>query len=179
MQLTPFLEVHRHLLITWIDSEKLNKLWGGPTFQFPLTNTQLSTHYTNPNILPFLFEINHHPAGYIELYRVSEKEYRICRVFISPDFRGNHHAVEMVSLLISKATKELSCQIITLGVYSHNTAAIACYKKLGFSTYKQVKNSTQYKGQSWDLIAMQKRTGKDNLPALIKAMFIKWRKNSD
>lgn len=156
MQLTQFSEKNNKELINWIDSKDLNTLWSGHSFLFPLTEVQLKTHYTNPCVFPFLFIINGKSVGYVELYKISEIEYRICRVFIAPNYRGHDYAAKMLSLLLNKAKQEFNCNFITLAVYSHNKPAIKCYKKLGFIPYKIDKNSIRNGNHSWDLIRMQK-----------------------
>ena len=156
MLLECFLENNFEQLIVWIDSDELNYLWGGPAYQFPLTADQIQEHCTKPEVHPFMFTVNGKPAGFVELYQVSDSECRICRVFISPTFRGKNLGTEMLKLLVMKAKEQYKCQLLTLGVFSHNQAAILCYEKLGFISFTVEKNSREFNGESWDLIRMQK-----------------------
>jgi len=156
MQLIRFSEENNQQLIDWIDNKELNILWSGHSFQFPLTDIQLKQHYTNACVSPFLFMIDNKPSGYVELYKISEIEYRICRVFIAPNYRGNHYAMKMISLLLNHAKQNFNFKFITLAVYSQNTAAIKCYKKLGFIPYNIELNNIRNNNKSWDLIRMQK-----------------------
>ncbi len=157
MRLERFLENNFEQLILWIDSNELNYLWGGPTYQFPLTMDQIQDHCSMPQVIPFLFTIKGRATGFVELYQVSDIECRICRVFISPEFRGKNYATEMLNLLIVKAQERYKCRLLTLGVFSHNQVAISCYENLGFTFLSVDKNNRTFNGARWDLIHMQKK----------------------
>lgn len=156
MKLEHFLPTHYDQLINWIDSEDLNALWGATTFKFPLTQGQIQVHCARDRVIPFIFTINGQAAGYVDLYKVSDSEYRICRVFISPFFRGKNYSTKMLQLVILKA-KECKCELLHLNVFSHNLAAVSCYKKLGFTSFIVEVKDRIYTDRNWELIEMKKQ----------------------
>lgn len=156
MILTPFSRNEYELLIRWISSEELNYLWGGPTFDYPLTREQISEHCAKPETNPYILVVDGKEAGFVELYRISEGHFRICRVFIADEFRGRGLSTVMLNALISKAKKEFHCSRLSLAVYAHNAAAIACYKSLGFEVTATESGSISYNGETWDLLRMEK-----------------------
>ncbi|OCH16172.1 GNAT family N-acetyltransferase [Aliivibrio logei] len=157
MELETFEHKDYDQLTAWIDSEKLCYLWGGPAYKYPLTHEQIEIHCKQLQVFPFLFTVENNPVGFVELYQVSVNEFRICRVFISPEYRGQNLAQTMLQLLIEKAQVNYKANLLTLGVFSHNKSAISCYEKLGFVEFEQVTNSLSFDGESWDLSRMEKR----------------------
>ncbi|MDV6251088.1 GNAT family N-acetyltransferase [Vibrio sp. EA2] len=156
MKLVEFKQAHFDLLVEWIKTDELNYLWGGPAYTFPLTATQIKRHCAQPEVHPYLFSVNDQNAGFIELYKVSDDHYRICRVFISDAFRGLGLAKEMMSLAIEKARKDLSAEMLSLAVFEHNTAARKCYEALGFTTLTIESGTRYFNGESWKLLRMEK-----------------------
>ncbi|MGY2574737.1 GNAT family N-acetyltransferase [Vibrio sp. C8] len=148
---------HYPLLMEWIDSDELNYLWGGPQFEYPLTVEQLETHYRKLAPSPFLFGVNDEMVGFIELFKVSDCEQRLCRVFIHPTCRGKGYATTMIELAIAKAKISEGPQSLSLAVFAHNQSAISCYEKLGFKPYETVSGLRFFKGKNWDLIRMSQR----------------------
>ncbi|WP_413283191.1 GNAT family N-acetyltransferase [Vibrio sp. MA40-2] len=155
-ELIPFGSEHFHLLLKWIDSDALNYLWGGPQFKYPLTEKQLHQHYSQQQALPFLFVVQDKPVGFIELYKMSSSQYRICRVFIHPEHQAKGYSIIMLKLVMKMAINRYKLNVFTLSVFAHNKAAIACYKKLGFEQKELIKGSRFFNGQAWDLIKMVK-----------------------
>ncbi|GAB2646013.1 GNAT family N-acetyltransferase [Vibrio panuliri] len=157
-KLRAFLPADYHQLITWIDSDELNYLWGGPAFSFPLTSAQLRAHYDNPDIHAFMFVVDQVNAGYIELYQESLNSFRICRVFVATDFRGQKLSAVLLNQLIEKAQSEFHATSLSLAVFSHNHVAKCCYQSLGFRTTAIKQGIRHYQGKAWDLEIMQKNT---------------------
>tara|TARA_R110001583_G_scaffold9433_13_gene44824 strand:- start:3933 stop:4412 length:480 start_codon:yes stop_codon:yes gene_type:complete len=144
-------------LITWISSDELNYLWGGPTYSYPLTYQQIVTHCRQPEVMPFIFKVAGQNAGFIELFHVSDEHYRICRVFIANEYHGQGLSKEMVESVIVKAQADFGCEIISLAVFDHNTVAKNCYKSLGFNIVATELGTRSYKGKVWNLVRMEKR----------------------
>ena len=144
-------------LISWISSDELNYLWGGPAYSYPLTYEQIATHCNQSEVMPFIFKVAGQNAGFIELFHVSDKHYRICRVFISNEYRGQGLSKEMVESVVVKAQADFGCEIISLAVFDHNVIAKNCYKSLGFNVVTTELGTRSYKGKEWDLVRMEKR----------------------
>jgi RimJ/RimL family protein N-acetyltransferase len=156
MILKPFLSSDYELLIRWISSAELNYLWGGPTLEYPITREQITEHCAKPEVNPYVLIVDGKEAGFVELYQVSDRHYRICRVFIANEFRGQGLSTIMLKVLISKAKEEFDCSGLSLAVFAHNAPAIACYESLGFKVVTREEGSLSYNGESWDLLRMEK-----------------------
>ncbi|MBO0170255.1 GNAT family N-acetyltransferase [Vibrio parahaemolyticus] len=157
MELRAFEKEDYDLLISWIDSEKLNYLWGGPKFEFPLSFEQISRHCSQPEVLPFIFVVSEESAGYVELVKVSDFHFRICRVFVANDFRGQGISKKMLGQLIKLAKEKYNTSVLSLAVFEQNLVAKSCYESLGFSV-TSVENSTRsFDGEAWVLLRMERR----------------------
>jgi len=144
------------LLISWINSEELNRLWGSTTYSFPLTEQSIAKHCSKAEISAFLLLVDGKEAGFAELCHVSQGHYRICRVFIADMFRGKGLSEVMLTELICLAENEHNCTELSLRVFAHNRAAIACYHSLGFITKSIEKGVSVLEGEQWDLLLMHK-----------------------
>ncbi|HCZ9237957.1 TPA: GNAT family N-acetyltransferase, partial [Vibrio alginolyticus] len=108
MELRVFEKEDHDLLIGWIDSDKLNYQWGGPNFEFPLDSVQISKHCSQEQVFPFIFVVSGQNAGYVELFKVSDSHFRICRVFVSDSFRGKSISKRMLGQLVDLAKEKYS-----------------------------------------------------------------------
>lgn len=157
MVLCAFTENDVEQLINLISSEELNYLWGGPTYSYPLTYQQIATHCSQSEVMAFIFQVSGENVGFIELFHVSGAHYRICRVFISNEFRGLGLAKKMVNAVLIKAQHYFACNKISLAVFNHNLVAKNCYQSLGFEVVCTELGTRSYKGKQWDLVRMEKQ----------------------
>ncbi|WP_341851258.1 GNAT family N-acetyltransferase [Vibrio vulnificus] len=157
MNLEEFQESDFDQLIEWIDSDELNYLWGGPAYVFPLTYEQIHAHCSKAEVFPYLLKVNGRHAGFVELYKVTDEQYRICRVFISNAYRGQGLSKLMLMLLIDKARLDFSATKLSLGVFEQNTVARKCYESLGFEVVSTEIGTRSFNGKLWDLVRMEKR----------------------
>ncbi|WP_073602031.1 GNAT family N-acetyltransferase [Vibrio aerogenes] len=156
MTLATFTEDDYDQLIGWIDSPELNYLWGGPSYKYPLTRRQIVRHCRQREVFPFLFRVNEQRAGFVELYQIAPRHYRICRVFIADDFRGQGLSKPMLLLLADRAKTDFDCLLLSLAVFGHNQVARRCYESLGFQITAVEKGTRSYGGELWDLVRMEK-----------------------
>ncbi|MEX0335872.1 GNAT family N-acetyltransferase [Vibrio tubiashii] len=152
----PFTQQDYPLLIEWIDSSELNYLWGGPRFEFPLTVEQISEHCLSSEVLPFVFEVNGVNAGYVELFRVSDSHFRICRVYICFGFRGQGVSKTMLTQLIELAQEKYNVSKLSLVVFEQNHAAKNSYASLGFYVTSEQSDVRLFEGKPWTLLGMEK-----------------------
>ncbi|MCG9753271.1 GNAT family N-acetyltransferase [Vibrio brasiliensis] len=157
MALRPFEPSHYQVLIDWIDSDQLNYLWGGHCYRFPLTKQQLELHCGKDIVYPFMLEHNGHYAGFVELYQERADCFRICRVFIAPQFRGQGLSGLMLQLLTDYARSNFMVSQLKLAVFEHNTVARQCYQSLGFKVDRIEQGTRSYEGQDWNLVLMSKQ----------------------
>ena len=157
MELRAFEKEDYDLLIHWIDSEKLNYQWGGPNFNFPLDRSQISKHCSKVEVFPFVFVFQGQKAGYVELFKESEFQFRICRVFISDNFRGQGISKVMLKHLIELSKTKYNAQVLSLAVFERNVVAKTCYESLGFQVTSHESGTRSFEGETWDLLLMDKR----------------------
>ncbi len=157
MELRAFDTEDYQTLIDWIDSDKLNYQWGGPNFTFPLDYLQIRNHCAQSQVHPFVFIVDGNRAGYIELYKVSDTHYRVCRVFVSNPFRGQGLAKLMLQQLLEFAKVNLKAHELSLAVFEHNSVARHCYESLGFVVASYEKGTRTFDGEVWDLLRMTKQ----------------------
>ncbi|ADM96273.1 GNAT family N-acetyltransferase [Dickeya dadantii subsp. dieffenbachiae] len=117
MSLVDFTPADYPRLIRWVDSAELNLLWGGPTYSFPLTATQITDHLANPQFVPYLFEHQGDIVGFVELSQVEPHHSRLCRVFIDPAYRGRGLARAMLQAAIRQAVERFEAQAVSLSVF--------------------------------------------------------------
>ncbi|MEZ8096931.1 GNAT family N-acetyltransferase [Photobacterium swingsii] len=156
MKLSPFDQQDYHQLIKWIMSAETNYLWGGPVFSYPLDTEQIRIHCKQHQVFPFLLTRSGIKLGYVELYQESHDHFRICRVFIADEYRGQGLAKQMLTLLIDKAVNTLNAKQVSLAVFDHNHAAKECYLSLGFEITSLEKGIRSFNGEPWDLVLMTK-----------------------
>lgn len=157
MELRAFKQEDHALLISWIDSEKLNYQWGGPNFNFPLDDHQISKHCSKAEVYPFIFVWDGKNAGYVELVNVSDFQFRICRVFICDAFRGRGLSKLMLKQLIALSMAKYNAKVLSLAVFEHNKVALNCYVSLGFHVTSEEPGAIIFDGESWNLLRMEKR----------------------
>lgn len=92
--------------------------------------------------------------GNIELMDVNEKSAEI-GIVITENFQGKHYGTEALKKIIDYGFNVLNLSELNLVVFSHNTRAIHCYKKLGFKEYKVVNNVAVIDDQSVNDIYMK------------------------
>ncbi|WP_226099834.1 GNAT family N-acetyltransferase [Dickeya oryzae] len=151
MPLIDFTPADYPRLIHWIDSAELNLLWGGPSYSFPLTATQIADHLAHPQFAPYLFEHQGDMVGFVELNQVEPGHSRLCRVFIDPACRGRGLAQAMLRAAIHHAAQHYQAHTVSLSVFSHNHSALRCYQSLGFHTTA----TTPYGSQGLALTTMR------------------------
>ncbi|MBD1559935.1 GNAT family N-acetyltransferase [Vibrio sp. S9_S30] len=157
MGLRAFEKEDYNLLISWIDSEKLNYQWGGPQFNFPLDITQVSQHCSKAEVIPFIFVVSGEDVGYVELFKITESHFRICRVFVLGRFRGQGISRLMLVQLLELAKEKYNVSRLSLAVFDRNTVAKNCYESLGFSVTSHEVGTRSFEGEEWGLLRMEKQ----------------------
>ncbi len=157
MELRAFEQKDYDLLIDWIDSDKLNYQWGGPKFDFPLDFDQIRQNCSQREVYPFIFVVADHSAGYVELFKVTDSHFRICRVFVSNSFRGRGISKLMLVQLIKLAKEKHNASVLSLAVFDQNIVAKNCYESLGFTITSHETGSRSFEGEAWGLLHMEKR----------------------
>ena len=157
MHLENFKTIDYALLVNWIPTEEFNYLWGGPAYKYPLTEQQIISHVTRPEITPFILKHEDKNIGYIELLQESESTYRLCRVLIGDKYqRGKGYGKILVELAIKYAQTVQNATKINLAVFEHNQKAINCYQSLGFEVTNIEADFRLLNSQNWTSLYMTK-----------------------
>lgn len=157
MHLIPFTEKDYSLLVSWIPDEEFNLLWGGPLYSWPITLGQVAAHQAREEVSSFLLSVNGEKVGFIELFKESEIQYRLCRILIAAETaRGKGYGKQLIGLAMEHAKNKLGAQKLSLGVFEKNERAIQCYSSLGFQTSAREERSWQFQGQWWPLLRMER-----------------------
>jgi RimJ/RimL family protein N-acetyltransferase len=146
-------------LLSWIDSEDALYQWSGArAFSWPLDRGQLlrdlavagdaeltfaATEASGEMVGHVRLEVNrHHRLGFIG------------RVAVAPDQRGRGLGTALMRALARHAFDELALHRLNLVVYTFNTAAIACYRAVGFEVEGRMRDSTLGSDGYWDGLTM-------------------------
>ena len=151
-------------LIEWIHDEHIMTNWAGSLFRFPLTEESLNWYLENANdiitsdvLIYKALDADNKIVGHISLGSInrSEGSARISRVLVGNTAqRGKGVCQEMMKAVLKIGFEELKLHRIGLGVYDFNTAAIECYKKVGFSKDGLLRDIKKMDNDYWSLVEM-------------------------
>lgn len=143
-------------LLDWTENSDQVQLFAGPGLSWPLSVEQMSESELSGRA--FMLVDQGVLLGYCQLKWRGAGNVRLCRVIVNPELRGKGIGKHLICSVIKFANESLMASRMELGVYQHNTAAILCYQKLGFTTY-QHRNVQSAQGQLWKVMDMQKILG--------------------
>ncbi|WP_156292056.1 GNAT family N-acetyltransferase [Oceanobacillus salinisoli] len=151
-------------LIDWIETPQFMLQWGGPVFDFPLTNNQLEKYIENANkedadslIYKVMDKETGNVVGHISLGRIDRKHKsaRVGKVLIGDkSVRGKGIGQQMIKGILNIAFDELHLHRVSLGVFDFNTPAIACYEKAGFTKEGYLRDTVKNGDEYWSLLEM-------------------------
>lgn len=146
-------------LIDWVASPGFLLQWGGPAFEFPLTEKQVEKYIENANTLVFkVVESDTGVAiGHISLGRIDRKNKsaRVGKVLVGDtNVRGKGIGQQMINEVLKIAFNELHLHRVSLGVFDFNSRAIACYEKAGFIKEGLHRDSSKNGDEYWSLWEM-------------------------
>ncbi|WP_327284106.1 MULTISPECIES: GNAT family protein [unclassified Streptomyces] len=152
LALRPFRpEADAPALRRWITTRAELVTWAGPAFTWPLDDAQLTTYAAEPDRHTWTAAS---PDG-TPLGHVSVRGTRLGRVLIAPEARGRGLGESLLTLAVARAFGELGLSALDLGVYTHNTAAVRLYEKLGFRAGRVLEDVEEVDGVRWSALQMQ------------------------
>lgn len=165
IKLVPFTENDIEELIGWVDTEELLFNWAGSLFHFPLNKDNMLWYLRDTNNLKtsdaFIFKVvdeaTGKSVGHISIGSVSKKNNaaRITRVLIgNKEFAGKGYCKLMVKVAADFGFENLNLHRISLGVYTQNKSAIACYEKAGFKSEGIQREIFFHEGEYWSMMEM-------------------------
>ncbi|MFC9587927.1 GNAT family N-acetyltransferase [Streptomyces yangpuensis] len=171
------------VLRSWIPDPTALMTWAGPNFTWPLDDAQLAAYAAEPGRRAWTAVSPNAttdatrtgatlgtPVGTTDgtadgpslgpslgtpLGHVSLADGRLGRVLIAPGARGRGLGELLVSLAVSVGFDELALPEIRLGVWTHNTAALRIYEKLGFRTTATLEAVEVVDGVPWSVHRMR------------------------
>ncbi|MEV7523264.1 GNAT family N-acetyltransferase [Streptomyces sp. NPDC091371] len=133
------------LLRSWVTTPAELMTWAGPSFSWPLDDAQLTAYAAEPGRRTWTaVSRDGRPVGHASVAGT-----RLGRVLIAPGARAQGLGRALVSQAVELCFGELALPEITLGVWSHNTAAIRIYEDLGFRTHQVIENVEEVDGTPW------------------------------
>ena len=153
--LIPFQPGHVTSLISWIESEEMLMQFAGPSFQFPLTASQLPYHRNDPKHLSFSLvnDLPREMLGYGEI-RLNHETAFLCRLIIAPEKRGKGFGKYLMQSLLSELNLRPEVRQVELNVFDFNITAINLYRQFGFVTNPDKVFERILNGQVWRAINM-------------------------
>jgi RimJ/RimL family protein N-acetyltransferase len=125
-------------LMSWVRSEVSLVEWCAGFFRHPLDEAQLdryleSSKQPNARAIRVAETSGGDPVGHVEISQIwPYLSSRLSRVLVAPDHRRRGIGSAMIAKALSFSFRQHHVSRIDLGVSAGNTAAIACYEKLGF-----------------------------------------------
>lgn len=147
-------------LLSWIDSEDALYQWSGTrSFTWPLDRGQLlrdlAVHTDGTRELFAAVDDDGDMVGHVSLdVTPHHRLANIGRVAISPDRRGGGLGTALMRATVRHGFDELGLHRLQLTVYTFNTAAIACYRSVGFVVEGLARDSTRGSTEYWDGLTM-------------------------
>ena len=165
IEVAKFEETDCDRLISWIPDARFLLQWSGPQYVWPLDKKQICdnlaqtcggspTRYMFKAVDSATAEV----VGHIELVFVDheKKHGHIGRVLIGdPSHRGKGLGTELVSRLVAVSFEEIQLTALTLSVFDFNTAAVRCYRRLGFEQVESHATPRRFGDESWNAILMR------------------------
>ena len=161
MTLRPYKQEDSKIICSWVKDEKQLFQWSADRIgKWPLKGDELNESYkdTNPEFFIPLTAVDESdsPAGHLFIRYPDEAnrtQVRFGFVIISPELRGKGNGRKMLELTIQYAKEKLQTERITLGVFTNNPKARACYESVGF---KPVSTRTvNILGSNWECVDME------------------------
>ena len=140
---------------SWFSTYKEAILWGGRVFSWPIAANEIIKRSLQQEIEFFTLSEGDEIFGFIELQHIGLTEMRLCRVAVSPKYRGQGLGKTLVRLSIAEIQQRNQYQIVSLAVFTQNITAHNCYRSLGFVAVDKEPKFKQVGGESWPLIQME------------------------
>jgi len=136
--LRPFAREDFGRLMSWVRSEQALVEWCAGFFHHPLDDAQLdryleSSKQPNARAIWVAETSVGDPVGHVEISQIwPYLSSRLSRVLVAPGRRRRGIGSAMIAKAASFSFRQHHVSRIDLGVSASNSAAIACYEKLGF-----------------------------------------------
>jgi RimJ/RimL family protein N-acetyltransferase len=163
LTLRPFSRGEVGRLIAWAESAEFLMQWAGPLFTYPLDEAQLERYVqgaeTDPpsrQIFTALETSSGNAVGHIELNNIDRRNRSamVSRVLIEKASQGKGYGLELVRQVTAIGFRDLRLHRLELVVFDFNQAAIACYKRAGFTIEGRLREARRVGEEYWTLYLM-------------------------
>ena len=132
MCLVNAVDSHFSEIVGWVKNAEELLHWAGPSVRFPLSVSHLRHDLTSSNWPSFVLLGSGGELLAYGQYYLRERRGHLCRLIVSPQYRGRGVVINLVQSISKEATNELGVDSYSLFVYRDNLSAIGAYQKMGF-----------------------------------------------
>ncbi|MBS61718.1 GNAT family N-acetyltransferase [Salinisphaera sp.] len=125
-------------LIQWIGSPQQCLYWAGPRVSYPIDKAQLAEQIEWDRADAFCLVGTQELLGFGQVMPKPRNRLHFARLIVSPSHRCQGYGLELVNALLRWALARQP-KSISLNVFRDNAAAIAVYRRLGFTEAGPVK----------------------------------------
>lgn len=156
MALRPFQRADFPRLISWLPDARSLFQWAGLDYSFPLDAEQLEANQsrseTDPPERCILKAVlrTEEAVGHVELAVPSWPQFtgRLGRILVAPAVQGRGYGLRIVEEACTFGFGALGLSHLDLVVFDCNTAAIACYERVGFAL-QGPEATLEFGGEPW------------------------------
>lgn len=159
LRLRPYKPCDAEQIVKWCKDEHAFRQWSADRYaKFPITAEDMNRFYNGLEIWGFTAFDETGIVGHLTMRfpNGSFDEARFGFVIVDCEKRGMGYGKEMLSLAVRYAFEFIKVKKISLGVFENNTAALQCYKSVGFKVVATGKiESYKCLGEIWKCVEME------------------------
>ncbi|WP_294752759.1 GNAT family protein [uncultured Ruminococcus sp.] len=161
MILREFADSDAEKIVRWTGSEREFRLWCADRYEkYPISAADMTAMYDECGKTGAFFPmtaVEEDIVGHLILRYTDEKHETVRFGFVIVDnaVRGSGRGRKMLELAKEYAVKVLNARKLTLGVFDVNTAALRCYKSVGFTETGCDDEAFEVLGESWKCIELE------------------------
>ena len=161
MILREFADSDAEKIVRWTGSEREFRLWCADRYEkYPISAADMTAMYDECGKTGAFFPmtaVEEDIVGHLILRYIDEKHETVRFGFVIVDnaVRGSGRGRKMLELAKEYAVKVLNARKLTLGVFDVNTAALRCYKSVGFTETGCDDEAFEVLGESWKCIELE------------------------
>lgn len=163
MRLREFVPDDAQYIVKWVKNEREFRLWSADRFgDYPVLPDRVAAHHEvcsrSGSFFPLTFvDDNNNVVGHLILRYTDEArtELRLGFVIVDSSLRGQGLGRNMLELAKVYAVEVLYAKSLSLGVFENNTAALNCYKSVGFYEVNNGEEFFDVLGEQWRCIEMR------------------------
>ncbi len=134
----------------WATSIEEVRRWAGSAGGWPVDASAFRRWHADPDVKPYVMWDGKMPVGYGEVWTdEAEQEVELARIIVRPAGRGRGVGRRLVRLLLERVSLS-GLPDAFVRVVPENGAALACYRRAGFSPVSESEREEYNRGQPVD-----------------------------